>query len=125
MEYKASVNLNFDKVDYEVENSVAMILRLMMEDIHRISTPITPLKDYGLRPSVTKQMVSNDKAVMRWNVNYAAAQEEGGRTDPRTGKYIKFVHYTTPGTGPNFVSKSLEQVMNKLPYYAEIGGLSQ
>lgn len=125
MEFKAHTHLNWAKPYDEIENGVAIMLRMMMEDTHRIANPITPLKDYGLRPSVTKQMVSKNKGVMRWAVNYAAVQEQGGRTDPRTGKYIEFKHYTTPGTGPHFIQKSLESVMKKLPYYLEIGGLSQ
>lgn len=125
MEFEARAKLNWEQPYHHFETGVAIMLRQMMEDTHRIANPITPLKDYGLRPSVTKQMVSNDKGIMRWNVSYAAVQEQGGRTNPRTGEYIPFIHYTTPGTGAHFVEKSLEQVIKRLPYYVEVGGLNQ
>lgn len=129
MEFKAQANLNWTKPMVDIENGVAIMLRQMMEDTHRFSLPITPKRvdpiGGSLRASVTKQMVSNDKGVMRWAMNYAAVQEQGGRTDPRTGKYIVFQNYSTPGTHAHFISESVQKVMNNLPYYLEIGGLTQ
>lgn len=123
MEWQVKTNLKFDKAVNDVENSMSLALRFMLDGIHQKAEPRTPLKDYGLRPSVSKRVLAPDRAVISWNIEYAGAQEEGGRTDPRTGKYIVFKNYTTPGTGAHFVEKSVNEVMNNIPYYLQLGGL--
>lgn len=123
MEWKVKTDLPFEGITNEFEVGMSVALRVMMEDVHRFAEPTTPKRTGFLRGGVTKQMVGLDKAIIRWSENYAAAQEEGGRTDPRTGRYIQFVNYTTPGTGPHFVETSVNKVMNNIPYYLELGGI--
>lgn len=120
---KASVKLNFNKPLVEIENSVAIAIRLLMEETHRQAEPITPKRDGGLRASVTKQMTSNTTGVMRWAVNYADVQERGWRTNPRTGEPIYFTHYSTPGTHAGYIQEGITKALPKLPYFLQVGGL--
>lgn len=107
----------FDLLPAKFEQNVAVMLRRMVEDVHRESIPLTPYKDNGLRSSVMKWYDGNRRAGIKWYVPYAAAQEQGGRTDPRTGKYIEFHNYTTPGTGKEFAKRAKDKVMANLDKY--------
>lgn len=111
------------EVEASVENALALTLRLATEDIHRRANDITPLRDNGLRTSVLKTMPNKTTAVIEWRVPYAAVQEQGYRTDPRTGKTVMFTNYTTPGTGPHFAENSVKATMNNFYEIAKQGGL--
>lgn len=112
-----SDNLNYKLYEAKLDNNIGVGIRRMLEGIHREANPITPYKDNGLRSSVFKGMIDNNHGYITWRVPYAAAQEQGGRRDPRTGKYIEFQHYTTPGTGKEFAKQALEKVMENPAQY--------
>lgn len=120
---KTSVKLNFNKPLDEIENSIAIALRMLMEETHRQAEPVTPKKYGGLRASVTKQMTSKTTGIMRWAVPYASVQEEGMRRNPRTGEMIIFSNYTTPGTHAGYIQEGIEKAIPKLAYFLQVGGL--
>lgn len=115
-------HLRLDEIEAKLKAAIPIAIRLMMEDIKLKADPVTP-KRYGvLRGSVSKTMLSNNHGLIRWNMPYAGVQEVGGRTDPRTGKWIPFVNYTTPGTGSKFVEQAVEQVKaNSAEYIRKAG----
>lgn len=111
-------------VKSEIKTRESLCLRLMLEDIHRKSTPITPLADTRfLRGQVHKSFLGFNKAYIEWSVHYAAVQEKGWRYDPKSGKKIYFRNYTTPGTGAHFAEKSVDQVIANANNYFYLGGL--
>lgn len=122
MATSVEMNLNLDLITAKMQNNIGVGVRRILEDIHREANDITPYKDNGLRSSVTKQMLDNNHGYISWNVPYAAAQEQGGRTDPRTGKYIEFQNYTTLGTGKEYAKTALDRVMKKplATYFGDI-----
>ena len=102
----------------------ALMIRLMLDDIHRISNPITPKRDtLYLRTQVRKQMQGYNKGYIEWGVHYAEVQEKGFRYDSKTGKKIEFKHYTTPGTHAHFAKESVDKVVNNADQYYYLGGL--
>lgn len=113
------VNLRFPLVEQQVENACSVAIRMMMEDIHTLANPVTPYKNNGLRTSVTKQMETPLKGVMRWNVPYAQYQERGMRAD---GTHV-VKRYTTPGTHAHFVEEAVNKVTPKIADYLRMGGL--
>lgn len=113
------VNLRFPQVEQQVENACSIAIRMMMEDMHTLANPITPYKNNGLRTSVTKQMETPLKGVMRWNVPYAQYQERGMRAD---GTHV-VKRYTTPGTHAHFVEESINKVTPRIADYLRMGGL--
>ena len=118
-----TTHLRFNDMVGDVERTASIAIRMMMEDVHTMSTPITPKSappDGGsLRASVTKQMPYPLVGIMTWNVPYAQYQERGMRAD---GSYV-VKHYTTPGTHAHFVEESVEKVVQKIPTYLRMGGL--
>lgn len=117
---------NTYQVETEINSALALTLRLALEDVHRRSNPRTPLKDNGLRTSVLKTVVNSpmlQRGIIEWRVPYAAAQEQGGRRDPRTGKYVVFTNYTTPGTGKEFAERSVRETMKNFGEIAKQAGL--
>lgn len=112
-------HLNLTGATQRVENACQIAIRLMMEDVHNLSTPITPYKDNGLRTSVTKTMPSKLVGIMTWNVPYAQYQERGMRADG--SRVVK--NYTTPGTHAHFVEESVNKVVQRVPNYLRMGGL--
>lgn len=120
---RAEVDDHTFEVQTDIKNALGLTIRLALEDIHRRSNPVTPLRDNGLRTSVLKTMPSLDRGVIEWKVPYAAVQEQGYRTDPRTGKTVMFTNYTTPGTGSGFAENSVKQTMQHFDEIAKQGGL--
>ena len=118
MTVKVQDNTPIVKDDIDV--ATALTIRLMLNDIHAISTPVTPLRDNGLRTSVLEYMDSGTKGIIEWRVPYASVQEKGYRVNPKTGERIYFSHYTTPGTGAHYAEDS---VMANASKYMEQGGL--
>ena len=123
MRFHVETNINTIGAENQIDNALAVIIRMMMEDIHRIAEPVTPKKSGNLRTGVTKVMEGPRTGIMRWHEPYAAVQEKGYRIDPRTGKMIVFTHYTTPGTHAGFVEEALNKVSERLPMYVQAGGL--
>lgn len=115
--------LKLDSASNRVENAASIAIRLMMEDVHQMSTPVTPKSappnGGSLRASVTKQMQTPLLGIMRWNVPYAQYQERGMRADGSR----PVMKYTTPGTHAHFVEESIEKAKQKIPQYLRAGGL--
>lgn len=111
-----TVPLHLEGAVQQVENACSFAIRMLMEDTHTYSIPITPYKEGNLRTSVSKQMLSPTMGSIKWHAPYAEYQERGFTTGPVT-------HYTTPGTHAHFVEESVEQAMLKLPQYLRLGGL--
>lgn len=116
-------NLKTEYVKQKNQNAISLAIRMMMEDINTLSTPITPKSappnGGSLRASITKQMVSPTKGVMEWNVPYAQYQERGMRAD---GSHV-VRNYTTPGTHAHFAEESVKKVVEKIPQYLKAGGM--
>ena len=114
------ISLKTDQAIDQVENSVAVAIRLMMEDVHRLSTPVTPKRPDPiggtLRTAVTKTMPSKMVGIMKWHVPYADYQERGFTTGPVR-------NYSTPGTHAHFIAESIEKVVPKIGTYLRMGGL--
>lgn len=114
------VNLKFPMVEQQAKNACQIAIRMMMEDVHNLSTPITPKRPApvggNLRTSVSKQMMSPLVGVMKWHAPYAEYQERGYTTGP-------VVNYSTPGTHAHFVEESLDKVVQRIPQYLRMGGL--
>lgn len=109
-------SLNLMGAEQQVENAFSSAIRMLMEDIHAHSTPITPYKEGTLRTSVSKQMIAPLTGAIKWHAPYAEYQERGYTTGPVT-------HYTTPGTHAHFIEESVTQALPKLPQYLRMGGL--
>lgn len=120
MSIKYNVNFKLNNAVQQVENACSIAIRMMMEDIHTYSTPITPKRPApvggNLRTSVSKQMVSPTVGIMTWHAPYAEYQERGYTTGP-------VVHYSTPGTHAHFVEESVNKVIPRLAEYLKMGGL--
>lgn len=117
------VNLKLDQATQKIENATALAIRMLMEDIHQHSTPITPKSappnGGSLRAAVSKTMPGKMRGVMIWNVPYAQYQERGmTATGQRPVR-----NYTTPGTHAGFVEESVKGAMTRLPQYLKMGGL--
>lgn len=96
-----------------------LMIRLMVEDVHRKSNYITPYRKGGLRGAVNKRM-QGKKGIIEWTVPYAAYQERGMARDG--SRVVK--HYTTPGTHAHFAEESVQAVMDNPYPYAKNAGLT-
>ena len=120
MSMTSTVRVKLSGAEQQIENACSLAIRMLMEDVHTHSTPITPKRPAPvggtLRTSVSKQMVSPLVGVMKWHAPYAEYQERGYTTGP-------VVHYSTPGTHAGFVEESVNQALPKFPQYLRMGGL--
>ena len=116
----AIVKLQLTGAEQKVENAASIAIRMMMEDVHSLSTPITPKSSPPnggtLRTSVTKNMATPLLGIMKWHAPYAEYQERGYTTGPVR-------HYTTPGTHAHFIEESVNQAILRFPQYIRMGGL--
>lgn len=104
------------KADFNFK--IELMTRLMLEDIHRKSVSITPLKEGSLRAMVAKQMMGKT-GIIEWRAPYAAYQERGMRAD---GSH-KVQHYTTAGTHAHYAEESVQAVMDNLSEYITKAGI--
>jgi hypothetical protein len=98
-------DFNFKDKTAKVELSTLSGMRQMIEDIHRISRPITPMLTGDLRADVLKSVSkigSIIRGVIEWHRPYAWYQERGYTSGP-----IK--RYTTPGTQAHFAETSVKE----------------
>lgn len=120
MSITMTVPLHLENTIQQVENACSIAIRAMMEDVHTLSTPITPKRPDpiggNLRASVSKQMPTPLLGIMKWHAPYAEYQERGYTSGPVT-------HYSTPGTHAHFVEESVLKVMERIPAYIKMGGL--
>lgn len=90
-----------------VKQGAASGMRQMLEDIHRTSRPITPMKTGELRGDVKKNVSKRGSDVVvgeiEWARPYAWYQERGYTSGP-------IRNYTTPGTGAHFAETSVKTV---------------
>ncbi len=84
-------------------------LRKMGMAVINLATLTTPRKDGPLRESGHIEGMGNtiDCVFGDNNVRYAKVQEDGHR-----GR-VYFTHYTTPGTGPNFLENAGNTIAKK------------
>lgn len=88
----------------------ALALRLMLDDIDRISEPGTPKKLGDLRRNKLKQVLGLHGSI-QWRQKYAAKQED------RQAR-----NYTTPGTGPHYAENAVKKVVrNSQTYFRKVG----
>lgn len=92
----------------QLDNNIGLAIRMMLEETHRESNPITPKRPDPiggtLRTAVTKTMEGNRKGTIAWNAPYAEYQERGYTTGP-------VEHYSTPGTQAHFAEESVKKVV--------------
>lgn len=105
------VSSNMPRVKNEVDFQAQLMTRLMIEDVHNFSTPVTPKKEGNLRIAVSKQVIGK-KGIIEWKQPHANVQERGYSDEGRV-----FRHYTTPGTGPHYAEESVKKVMSNIPEY--------
>lgn len=103
---KKEGDFNFqDKTD-KVELSTLSGMRQMIEDIHRVSRPITPMLTGDLRADVkksTRKLGDLIRGEIEWHRPYAWYQERGYTNGPVR-------RYTTPGTQAHFAETSVKEV---------------
>ena len=100
---------NTAQIKNELEEKTQLMVRLMIEDVHRRSTTKAPMKEGALRAMVAKQ-IQGKAGIIEWKAPYAEYQERGYTSGPVR-------HYTTPGTQAHFAEESVQEVMNNLPEY--------
>ena len=104
-------DLNEKKAKVELRTMTGM--RQMIEDIHRVSRPITPMLTGDLRSDVkkkTSKIGSIVRGEIEWHRPYAWYQERGYTSGP-----VK--RYTTAGTKAHFAEESVKKVTIKPKKY--------
>lgn len=104
---------NSPHVKLTMNQRASVFVRLMMDEAHRQSVPITPKKSGRLRSDVLKR-AQGKRGVMEWRKGYAGPQERGivgGRYPVR--------NYTTAGTGPKFAQKGVLKGVNRTQQIAK------
>ena len=99
-----------------LQGNIDVVVRLMLEDIHREANPITPYRQGALRTMVSKRMIAPNHGQISWNAPYAEYQERGYTTGP-------VQHYTTPGTHVHFAEESVEKVVSQADRYFRQAGV--
>jgi hypothetical protein len=96
-----------------VELNLLSGMRQLIEDVHRVSRPITPMKDGDLRSDVkkkTSKLGSIIRGEIEWHRPYAWYQERGYTSGPVR-------KYTTAGTHAHFAEESVKAVTAKSKKY--------
>lgn len=107
----AKVTDNTNNVINQLTQKASIFLRLMSDEIVKISTPTTPKKSGRLRMDIVKQVLGL-KGKIIWGKNYGVYQETK-----------QFKNYTTPGTGPHFAQKGAEGGVEQTRNIAQRSGL--
>lgn len=97
----------------EVQLQTLSGMRQMIEDIHRTSRPLTPLRLGDLRGDViktVKRLGDIIEGTIEWARPYAWYQERG-----YTNGQVK--RYTTPGTQAHFAEQSVKEVTSSSKKY--------
>lgn len=108
------VRNNTAKLKTKIENNTAVMVRLMLRDIHAKAEPNTPMKTGSLRAQVREQALGNT-GYIEWRAEYATYQEDGSKGKPW--------NYTTAGTGPHFAENAVNEVVANLDEYARKSNL--
>jgi len=104
---------NFKGKTAKVELSTLSGMRQLIEDIHRVSRPITPQLTGDLRQDVIKTTTKIGKLIrgtIEWHRPYAWYQERGYTNGPVR-------RYTTPGTHAHFAEESVKEVTKDTSKY--------
>ena len=102
---------NTKQVNNNIAVKTSIFLRLMTDEIVKISTPKTPKREGYLRRDVTKQVLGLNAKIV-WEKNYAARMER-----------VQFANYTTPGTGPHYAEDSVKEAGKRIAEVAKRAGL--
>lgn len=102
---------NTRNVFNELNQKASIFLRLMADEIIKISTPRTPKKTGRMRMDVNRQVLGLSGKV-KWGKNYAKYQETK-----------QFINYTTGGTGPHFAEYSVKDGAKNTRKIANSAGL--
>jgi len=97
----AKVTDNTSKIINDIESKASIFLRMISDEIIKISTPKTPKKTGRMRMDVVRQVLGL-KGKVKWGKNYAVYQETK-----------QFKNYSTPGTGPHFAEDSARESVTK------------
>ena len=108
------VRNNTARLKAKIENNTAVMIRLMLRDIHAKAEPNTPRKYGNLRDQVSERALGKT-GYIEWHAEYATYQEDGSQGKPW--------HYTTPGTGPHFAENAVNEVVANLDEYARKSNL--
>lgn len=98
---------NTPMIGARMQSNIPIALRYMLDDIQRTAEPVTPKDTGDLRMNVLKEVVGNQGKIT-WKQKYAIYQ---GRKQYR--------HYTTPGTGPYFDTKAINEVVPNFKNYLQ------
>lgn len=109
------VNDDTFRITSEMSNKASLAIRFMLEDIHRKSTPVTPMKTGQLRADVNKEVLGS-RGKITWGKRYAYWQERGYTSGPVR-------RYTTPGTGAKFAQNAVKDVVKDSRKYFRKAGL--
>ena len=109
MSVRIKERVSVDRRISQIRGGVPIVIRSALEDMKRISTPITPLKDGPLRANVKIRVIGNTGTI-KWGQDYAWYQERGYTSGPVR-------KYTTPGTGKHFVKRSAKAMMKNYKKY--------
>lgn len=94
------VTNNTPQIKFDMNTKIRLFLRYMLDEIERISDPLTPKKEGHLRRDILK-VVQVNTASITWTKEYAAAQEVG------TTRGFTIRNYTTPGTSSQFALRGV------------------
>ena len=103
---------NTNKVINDVKVKANVFLRLMADEIVKISKPKTPKDTNRLRSDILKQVLGL-KGKIKWQKNYAGFQETK-----------QFKNYTTPGTGPHYAENAVHKAVKNTSTIARKAGLN-
>lgn len=104
---------NMPYVEGITQEQQALLTRLLLEDIHRNSNLITPMKDGDLRKRVKKVIEKPTRGVIEWETSYAWYQERGYTSGPVR-------NYTTPGTQAHFAEDSVKKTTQNFENIANL-----
>ena len=93
------------EIGAKMSSNIPIALRYALEDVHQIANPMTPKDKGDLRMNVTKE-VEGTRGKITWRQKYAIYQ---GRK--------QYKRYTTPGTGPFFDTKAINEVVPNFKKY--------
>lgn len=118
MSYKMTDNT--EEINSVVRNRAGLAVRLMLDAIHRESTPKTPMsadpKTRGQLRADIRKTVNGTKGRIHWGKKYAWYQERGYTSGP-----VK--RYTTAGTGKHFARNAIDKVQRDKQKYFKMAGL--
>lgn len=103
---------NTGQVEQEILLKASLFLRVIADEIVKISEPHTPKKSGRLRMD-TNRSVQGLHGRVKWGKNYAIYQETK-----------QFKNYTTPGTGPHYAENAVKEAVKQTGWIARKVGLA-